>query len=193
VARGRRVDTPDLIADLLAEAGVQSGADAVLSTSKDGWTCGTPIEALTDDRDALLAVALDGRPLPIEHGFPVRMIVPGLYDYNDPRDGDWEYAKNTRFSSRHEMLTGTQPDGTAFTDSQDHTCDNWTSNKSPDPGTSGGDLNASDGRLNAQIGFPDRNGGGNGSWNSAHGTRGCAQADLPKTHGQGLFYCFATN
>ena len=120
-------------------------------------------------------------------------IVPGLYDYNDPRDGDWEYAKNTRFSSRHEMLTGTQPDGTAFTDSQDHTCDNWTSNKSPDPGKSGGDLNASDGRLNAQIGFPDRNGGGNGSWNSAHGTRGCAQADLPKTHGQGLFYCFAAN
>ena len=49
------------------------------------------------------------------------------------------------------------------------------------------------GRLNAQIGFPDRNGGGSGSWNSAHGTRGCAQADLPKTHGQGLFYCFAAN
>jgi hypothetical protein len=120
-------------------------------------------------------------------------IVPGLYDYNDPRDTDWEYARNTRFSSRHEMLTGTQPDGTAFTDSQDHTCDNWTSNKSPDLGKPGGDLNASDGRLNAQIGFPDRNGGGNGSWNSAHGTRGCAQADLPKTHGQGLFYCFATN
>jgi hypothetical protein len=120
-------------------------------------------------------------------------IVPGLYDYNDPRDTDWEYARNTRFSSRHEMLTGTQPDGTAFTDSQDHTCDNWTSNKSPDRGRSGGDLNASDGRLNAQIGFPDRNGGGSGSWNSAHGTRGCAQADLPKTHGQGLFYCFATN
>jgi hypothetical protein len=119
--------------------------------------------------------------------------VPGLYDYNDPRDTDWEYARNTRFSSRHEMLTGTQPDGTAFTDSQDHTCDNWTSSKSPDPGKSGGDLNAADGRLNAQIGFPDRNGGGNGSWNSAHGTRGCAQADLPKTHGQGLFYCFATN
>jgi DMSO/TMAO reductase YedYZ molybdopterin-dependent catalytic subunit len=69
------------IADLLAEAGVQSGADAVLSTSKDGWTCGTPIEALTDDRDALLAVALDGRPLPIEHGFPVRMVVPGLYGF----------------------------------------------------------------------------------------------------------------
>ena len=120
-------------------------------------------------------------------------IVPGLYDYSDPRDNDWDYAKTTRFSTRHEMLTGTQTDGTAFTDSQDHTCDNWTSNKSPTPGASNGNLNATDGRPNAQIGFPDRNGGGSGSWNSAHGTRGCAQADLPKTHGQGLFYCFAIN
>ena len=48
-------------------------------------------------------------------------------------------------------------------------------------------------RRHAQIGFPDRNGGGSGSWNSAHGTRGCAQVDLPKTHGIGLFYCFAIN
>jgi DMSO/TMAO reductase YedYZ molybdopterin-dependent catalytic subunit len=69
------------IADLLAEAGVHSEADAVLSTSKDGWNCGTPIEVLTDDRNALLAVAIDGQPLPIEHGFPVRMIVPGLYGF----------------------------------------------------------------------------------------------------------------
>ncbi|HEX2174845.1 MAG TPA: molybdopterin-dependent oxidoreductase [Nocardioidaceae bacterium] len=69
------------IADLLAEAGVQPGADAVLSTSVDGWNCGTPLEALTDDRAALLAVAMNGEPLPIEHGFPVRMVVPGLYGY----------------------------------------------------------------------------------------------------------------
>ncbi|MEV7430323.1 molybdopterin-dependent oxidoreductase [Nocardioides sp. NPDC092400] len=69
------------IADLLAEAGVQEGADAVKQTSDDGWTCGTPLEALTDDRDAMLAVAMNGRPLPIEHGFPVRTIVPGLYGY----------------------------------------------------------------------------------------------------------------
>lgn len=69
------------VADLLAEAGVQSGADAVKQTSEDGWTCGTPIEALTDDRNAMLAVAMNGEPLPLEHGFPVRMIVPGLYGY----------------------------------------------------------------------------------------------------------------
>ena len=69
------------IAELLAEAGVHPDADAVKQTSKDGWTCGTPIEALTDDRNAMLAVAMNGAPLPIEHGFPVRMIVPGLYGF----------------------------------------------------------------------------------------------------------------
>ena len=69
------------IADLLKEVGVRQGADCVLQTSHDGWTCATPIEALTDDRDAMLAVAMNGRPLPIEHGFPVRAIVPGLYGY----------------------------------------------------------------------------------------------------------------
>ncbi|MEJ7690364.1 MAG: molybdopterin-dependent oxidoreductase [Nocardioidaceae bacterium] len=69
------------IADLLAEAGVQDGADAVKSTSEDGWTCGTPLAALTDDRHALLAVAMNGEPLTPEHGFPVRMVVPGLYGY----------------------------------------------------------------------------------------------------------------
>ena len=50
-------------------------------TSSDGWTCGTPLGVLTDDRDAMLAIAMNGDPLPIEHGFPVRTIVPGLYGY----------------------------------------------------------------------------------------------------------------
>jgi DMSO/TMAO reductase YedYZ molybdopterin-dependent catalytic subunit/uncharacterized membrane protein YhaH (DUF805 family) len=67
--------------DLLREVGVQSGADAVKQTSDDGWTCGTPLSALTDGRDAMLALAMNGQPLPIEHGFPVRTIVPGLYGY----------------------------------------------------------------------------------------------------------------
>ncbi len=69
------------IADLLAEAGVSPDADAVKQTSEDGWTCGTPIQALTDDRNALLALSMNGEPLPVEHGFPVRMVVPGLYGY----------------------------------------------------------------------------------------------------------------
>ncbi len=66
----------------LIQAAKPSGnADMVLSTSSDGWTAGTPLSVLTDGRDALLAVGLNGRPLPMEHGFPVRMVVPGLYGY----------------------------------------------------------------------------------------------------------------
>ena len=67
--------------DVLAEVGIEPGADAVLSTSADDMTIGTPLEALTDDRDAILAVAMNGEPLPLEHGFPVRMVVPGLYGF----------------------------------------------------------------------------------------------------------------
>jgi DMSO/TMAO reductase YedYZ molybdopterin-dependent catalytic subunit len=70
------------IRELLAEARPQKGADMVLSTSDDGWTAGTPLDVLTDpDRQALLAIGMNGEPLPIEHGFPVRMVVPGLYGY----------------------------------------------------------------------------------------------------------------
>ncbi|WP_284980004.1 molybdopterin-dependent oxidoreductase [Arthrobacter sp. fls2-241-R2A-200] len=69
------------VRELLAMAGPKAGADMVLSTSSDGWTAGTPLEALTDSRDALLAVGMNGEPLPLEHGFPVRMIVPGLYGF----------------------------------------------------------------------------------------------------------------
>ncbi|WP_281884414.1 molybdopterin-dependent oxidoreductase [Agromyces rhizosphaerae] len=69
------------IRDLLAEAGPSADADMVLSRSVDGWTASTPIEALTDDRQSLLAVGMNGEPLPAEHGFPVRMVVPGLYGY----------------------------------------------------------------------------------------------------------------
>jgi DMSO/TMAO reductase YedYZ molybdopterin-dependent catalytic subunit len=69
------------VADLLAVAGVHADADMMLSTSIDGFTAGTPVEALTDGRDALLAVGLNGQPLPIEHGYPARLVVPGLYGY----------------------------------------------------------------------------------------------------------------
>ncbi|MEH1123392.1 molybdopterin-dependent oxidoreductase [Micromonospora sp. CPCC 206061] len=67
--------------DLLDEAEPQGGADQVVGRSADGWTCGTPTAALRDGRDAMLAVGMNGEPLPIEHGFPVRMVVPGLYGY----------------------------------------------------------------------------------------------------------------
>jgi DMSO/TMAO reductase YedYZ molybdopterin-dependent catalytic subunit len=69
------------LATVLDELGVSSDADCVLQTSDDGWTCGTPLAALTDSRDAMLAIAMNGRPLPVEHGFPVRTIVPGLYGF----------------------------------------------------------------------------------------------------------------
>lgn len=77
----------------------------------------------------------------------------------------------------HDMLTGSQTDGRAFTDTADHTCNNWTSNSTG----------------SAQVGHSDRTGGGNHSWNSAHATPGCSQADLVKVGGAGLFYCFAIN
>jgi hypothetical protein len=77
--------------------------------------------------------------------------------------------------NQHDILTGSQPDGKAFTDSADHTCQNWTSSGS---GT-------------AQVGHHDRTGGGNTSWNSTHPSRGCSQENLVSTGGAGLFYCFA--
>lgn len=69
------------VRELLAAAGPLPGADQTVGRSVDGWTCGTPTEALLDGRDALLAVGMNGEPLPVEHGFPVRMVVPGLYGY----------------------------------------------------------------------------------------------------------------
>ena len=119
-------------------------------------------------------------------------IVPGLNDYQVPRDSDWEFTKTTPYTNRHEMLTGSQLDGRAYPAGIDYTCDNWTSSADPAPGGPQ-NLAGGPGRPNAQIGFPDRNGGNNGSWNSSHGTNGCSNTALNRTHGVGMFYCFATN
>ena len=78
----------------------------------------------------------------------------------------------------HDILTGSQPDGRTFTDGEDHTCSNWTSS------AAGG---------SAQLGHSDKTGGGNGSWNSSHPSRGCSQQNLVATGGAGRFYCFAIN
>ena len=77
----------------------------------------------------------------------------------------------------HDILTGSQLDGTRFTDGKDHTCSSWTTN----------------GAGSAQVGHHDRQGGGQvpSSWNSAHGSRACGQKDLQGTGGNGYFYCFA--
>ncbi len=70
-----------LLAPLLAEAGISRDADQLVSRDAGGMSIGTPVAAVTDGRDAMLAVGMNGEPLPFEHGFPVRMVVPGLYGY----------------------------------------------------------------------------------------------------------------
>ncbi|MFC3996131.1 molybdopterin-dependent oxidoreductase [Nocardiopsis sediminis] len=84
VGNARWIGVP--LAALLREAGVRSPADGgpadqLVSRSSDGMTIGTPVADVLDGRDAMLAVGMNGRPLPVEHGFPVRMVVPGLYGY----------------------------------------------------------------------------------------------------------------
>ncbi len=69
------------LAGLLRRAGVKAGADQVLSSATDGMTISTPVATIMDGREALLAVGMNGQPLPIAHGFPARMLVPGLYGY----------------------------------------------------------------------------------------------------------------
>jgi DMSO/TMAO reductase YedYZ molybdopterin-dependent catalytic subunit len=71
-----------LLRDLLAKVGVRPGANQVFSTSTDGYTAGSPLEVIMDkDRNAMLAVGMNGEALPPEHGFPARLVVPGLYGY----------------------------------------------------------------------------------------------------------------
>ncbi|MFC7644553.1 molybdopterin-dependent oxidoreductase [Streptosporangium lutulentum] len=69
------------MADLLRDAGVQKDADMLLNTSADGWTSGTPVDIVLDGRDSMLAFGMNGEALPVDHGFPVRQVVPGLYGY----------------------------------------------------------------------------------------------------------------
>jgi DMSO/TMAO reductase YedYZ molybdopterin-dependent catalytic subunit len=70
-----------LVKPILEEAGVHADSDQIVMRSPDGMTIGAPVGAVMDGRDAMLAVAMNGQPLPVPHGFPVRMIVPGLYGY----------------------------------------------------------------------------------------------------------------
>ncbi|GAC1384398.1 MAG: molybdopterin-dependent oxidoreductase [Marmoricola sp.] len=107
------------IRELLAEAGVHPEADAVLQTSFDNWTCGTPIGALTDDRLAILAVAMNGEPLPLEHGFPVRTVVPGLYGYVSATKWvvDMEVTQFSKFQA-YWTQRGWSPEGPVKTESR---------------------------------------------------------------------------
>jgi DMSO/TMAO reductase YedYZ molybdopterin-dependent catalytic subunit len=80
VGNARWIGTP--LASLLRQAGLQSGADQLLARSTDGMTIGTPLASVLDGRAALLAVAMNGQPLPVQHGFPCRVLVPGFYGYS---------------------------------------------------------------------------------------------------------------
>ncbi len=99
------------------------------------------------------------------HGMGHRFTVMTVIDERGRRIPGSGYVPN-----RHDVLTGSQPDGTAFTAGEDMTCNNWTS--------------SSDGK--ARIGHHDR-----AAWNSAHDSRGCSQEQLRASGGDGLFYCFA--
>jgi DMSO/TMAO reductase YedYZ molybdopterin-dependent catalytic subunit len=70
-----------LLADLLRMSGVHADAQQLVSRSQDGWTCGSPVNALMDGRPAMLVTSMNGAPLSAKHGFPVRMVVPGLFGY----------------------------------------------------------------------------------------------------------------
>jgi DMSO/TMAO reductase YedYZ molybdopterin-dependent catalytic subunit len=69
------------LADLLDRVGIHPGADQLLSTAVDGFTIGTPMAVVRDGRDAMIAVGMNGQPLPAVHGFPARIVTPGLYGF----------------------------------------------------------------------------------------------------------------
>ena len=97
---------------------------------------------------------------------------------NNSRDEKGQLVKGVGdMPNQHDILTGSTPDGRAFTDGMDHTCNNYTSN--------------GDGKGSVQLGHHDKTGGPNGSWNSAHASRGCSQPNLISTGGNGYLYCFA--
>lgn len=78
---GNAVWTGVLLTDLLRDVRPLAQAEQCFTTSADNWTCGFPVEAALDDRGALLATSMNGQPLADEHGFPARLVVPGLYGY----------------------------------------------------------------------------------------------------------------
>jgi len=92
--------------------------------------------------------------------------------------------------NEHDILTGSDSDGRAFTDGIDHTCNNWTAADADMPGNN---ANAPRVPTRAMLGHFDRSGGGNASWNAAHMSQGCSKQQLINTGGAGHIYCFAIN
>src|SRR3954470_2455031 len=92
--------------------------------------------------------------------------------------------------NQHDILTGSDSTGRAFTDGNNHTCNNWTSDAMSLPQQN---QNIPADRARAMLGHTDRSGGANTSWNAAHMSQGCAKQALINTGGAGRLYCFATN
>lgn len=106
------------LAALLRQAGIRRGAEQLLSRSVDGMTIGTPVEIVTDGRDALLAIAMNGQPLPVEHGFPARLIVPGLFGYSSATKWVTDLELTTFDVKPYWVRRGYVPVGTAKTGSR---------------------------------------------------------------------------
>lgn len=114
-------------------------------------------------------------------GVRIAANVAELHSANNNLTAQTALTEKGESPSRHDMLTGSQMNGMAFTDGMDHTCNNWTSS------TTG----------SASLGHHDRRGLSDTeqarSWNSSHPSKGCSQENLRSTGGDGLFYCFAAN
>jgi hypothetical protein len=166
-----------------ADAHCQALATAAGAGSRD-WRAYLSTEA-PDSRGDHARARIGQGPWYNAHGVLIAANLTDLHLYNDTISYETALDENGnrikgRYddSNEHDILTGTQEDGTAyFPDEQDHTCNNWTSS---DEGS-------------AQVGHHDRHGGGNVSWNSAHASRGCSPEALRGTGGNGYFYCFAAD
>jgi hypothetical protein len=108
----------------------------------------------------------------------------------DVKGGEVPGVTSPPGGNQHDMLTGSDSDGRAFTDGIDHTCNNWTSDGMT---LAQANPNVPADRARAMLGHTDRSGGQNTSWNAAHMSQGCSKQALINTGGAGRFYCFATN
>ena len=184
------------VRELLALAGPKDGADMVLSRSTDGWTAGTPLEVLTDNRDALLAVGMNGEPLPLEHGFPARLIVPGLYGYVSATKwvtelkvtrfaddvGYWTPRGLERAGTHQDLLPHRRAPGRPFRARRAR----WPSAGSPGPSTPGsagwssGSTAARGSRRSWPPGSP-RTPGTSGSWHCRSPPASTRSRSAPRT------------
>ena len=173
-----------------ANLGGLEGADAhctmlAEAAGSDGKTWRAYLSTTGGDAPVNARDRIGGGPWVNAKGVQVAADVDDLHSDNNKLSKEGSISEsgeeiNGRGDSpnRHDILTGSDLMGMAFTDGEDHSCADWTSN-------------SSDG--SAQVGHHDRTGGGANptSWNNAHPSRGCGQADLQGTGGDGLFYCFA--